>query len=387
MSAAGSRRDGRAVEGASLENWYGARPHRGFESHSLRFRGHRQGVPHPFPLTSVVGVLRYLAERGFCMFLFWPSGVFVASLLALSPTLFALPCSAQSDGSPIEGSIVPAVWMDDAIDGRDWLDLVWIGDSNTGFEGSGWADGFHAALIDEGAATYATPLYSGWNNGNEHGMGSRWFLGLQSVAQRGSTAPDSPQWAKDSFGLGGGKLHPWGRDWANGAESDWLDFAWIPAGVTLPVSSAGLWVYHRRQDAQFCFSVAAPYRLDPDAELVYRCNYWLGTGATVQVRWRRLATASSIRGPITVPTSPGNQWTVFEDVLPAGDRWPLRRYEWTRRRKCADHRACGRRLALSVSQVAGRQQSIDGAPWRRDDITVLWGSDRGCRWRRPDILS
>ena len=57
---------------------------------------------------------------------------------------------------PVRGSSRASAWIQDAIDGTNFVDIVLIGDSNTGFTQYGICNGLVNAMCLEGASQYAS---------------------------------------------------------------------------------------------------------------------------------------------------------------------------------------------------------------------------------------
>ena len=75
--------------------------------------------------------------------------------------------SMSLEGPILYGSGIPSTFLIDAVNGDDSLDIITVGDSNTGFylggtgaNGQGYTFGLMTALSSLGATVYATPLFS-----------------------------------------------------------------------------------------------------------------------------------------------------------------------------------------------------------------------------------
>jgi hypothetical protein len=147
-------------------------------------------------------------------------------------------------GSGIYGSTRAADFLDDVIDGKDSLDVIVIGDSNTGFSTSGtagWVYGLEYALRTAGANAYGTGVFptaysvatntvegrvsdlnvDAYQNRSAGQSGGSAFVTLGSAS--GITA------ITDMMNWGQGKFRPYGPDasTANGG----VDWAYTASGT------------------------------------------------------------------------------------------------------------------------------------------------------------
>jgi hypothetical protein len=96
------------------------------------------------------------------------TGAFISTETAASgETLWAKRVGSVEVGAGIYGNLLASKFVQDVIDGVDSLDIVTVGDSNTGFylggtsaNGQGYTFGLMTALSSLGATVYATPLFS-----------------------------------------------------------------------------------------------------------------------------------------------------------------------------------------------------------------------------------
>lgn len=197
----------------------------------------------------------------------------------------------------------------DVIDGADGLDLVWAGDSNTGYNGYGWADGFADGLTRAGARMYATNAYTANNDYGTSGYrslqwasmgsGSATYLPLQSSA---ATAQ-----LRLLMGRGAGNLI---------IDSSAYDGGSIAATQTIQNEWA-IWLYARGPDGTF----TEPCPIGLDSALTWRGQVNIASGGSMKADWLTLANASlgTTTTFNTVSASTG-AFSTLESTLPAGSR-------------------------------------------------------------------
>lgn len=101
----------------------------------------------------------------------------------------------------VYGSRRIAQWFQDAVEGKDSLDLAFIGDSNVTYTGRGYTEGFAIALLNAGAVGYASPLFDPVNspNGPRVGYGTRAFGTIISTNVGSSTSGAVPTLLRQTF--------------------------------------------------------------------------------------------------------------------------------------------------------------------------------------------
>jgi len=198
----------------------------------------------------------------------------------------------------------------DVIDGADGLDLVWVGDSNTGYNGYGWANGFADGLTRAGARMYATNAYTAANDQGSSGFRSIQFLSMGASAPNyvalQSSASASPL-LKAHMGRGNGGLSINGTSYDGGA---------VEAGNAIQ-NEWGLWMYARGDNGTF----TEPCPIGLDGALTWRGQVNIGTGGSMSVVWMTIA--NSYIGPTTVfnTVSPANSaFQTLESTMAAGSR-------------------------------------------------------------------
>lgn len=213
----------------------------------------------------------------------------------------------------IYGSTRVAAMFKDVVNGEDSLDLAWIGDSNTGYNGYGWCDGFAAALTNAGARMYATSAYTAGNNYGEAGYRSQQWTFMGWVGSPGSggysalSASSASATLKATMGQGGGLLTIDSSVYEGGA---------ISASNTYQNDWA-IWIYARGPDEKFTL----PCPIGIDNELHWRGQVNIGSGGQVKPKWLTLANASlSTEDTFNTVSASADAWDILEHTLPAGNR-------------------------------------------------------------------
>lgn len=199
----------------------------------------------------------------------------------------------------------------DCIDGLDGVDLLWAGDSNTGYGGYGWCDGFAGGLTRAGARMYATSAYTAHNDYGELGYRSRVFLTMGSgsptgyAALRNSTEASST--LKMTMGVGGGNLQIDGATYDGGA----LD------GANSTQTEWAIWLYARGADGTF----TEPCPIGLDNELTYRAQVNISAGGHLHAHWLNLSNSQlHAKQTFNTVSALSTAWDIIEYVLPAGNR-------------------------------------------------------------------
>lgn len=204
----------------------------------------------------------------------------------------------------------------DCIDGADGIDLLWAGDSNTGYNGYGWCDGFAGGLTRAGARMYATSAYTAGNNYGEAGYRSlQWTYMGYDPAGGGVIANYSALSASSSasstlrltMGRGGGNLtidssvYEGGAiDGANNIQNDWA-----------------IWLYARGPDGTF----TEPCPIGLDNALVWRGQVNIASGGQLHAHWLTLANAQlHPKQTFNTVSALNSAWDTLQYTLPAGSR-------------------------------------------------------------------
>lgn len=203
----------------------------------------------------------------------------------------------------------------DCIDGDDGVDLVWVGDSNTGYNGYGWCDGFAGGLTRAGARMYATSAYTA---GNEYGtagyrsqqwtyMGQDPLGGVIANYSSLSASSSASTTLKMTMGRGNGSLtidasaYEGGAiDGANDIQNEWA-----------------IWMFARGYDGQF----TEPCPIGLDNQLVWRGQVNIGSGGHLHAHWLTLANAQlHPKQTFNTVSALSTAWDTLEYTLPAGSR-------------------------------------------------------------------
>jgi hypothetical protein len=188
---------------------------------------------------------------------------------------------------PVRGSSRASTWISEAISNTGFVDVVLIGDSNTGFTQYGICNGLVHAMCTLGASQYATPLYEMWrgSDGSEHGCPSSDGVDREGMKSFGTAANytssdralatsaggtgNAPSRTQANFTLGSSEVQGFGV-----AESNAL---WVPAASTFSDFNLGM----QSQN----ISSAVGESLHKTDALKYRFYYATeATGGSVKIR-------------------------------------------------------------------------------------------------------
>jgi hypothetical protein len=141
----------------------------------------------------------------------------------------------------VSGTGLVADWIRDAINKTGSIDCLWIGDSNTGFNGWGWADAWQHGLCQNGAPMYGSMIWVPYNSQPNLGYRSNVFSSFSAatgvVAGTGGSSGASAA-LKATFSVGSGSLT------VQGTAGTVPDFADVPSSRTAS-SETALWLYMR----------------------------------------------------------------------------------------------------------------------------------------------
>jgi hypothetical protein len=171
------------------------------------------------------------------------TGTFISTETAASgETLWAKRVSSVKFGTVgIYGAIQVASWIRDSVLETQSLDCLWIGDSNTGFNGWGWADAWQHGLCQNGAPMYGSMIWVPYNPQPNLGYRSNVFSSFSAatgvVAGTGGSSGASAA-LKATFSVGSGSLT------VQGTAGTVPDFADVPSSRTAS-SETALWLYMR----------------------------------------------------------------------------------------------------------------------------------------------
>jgi hypothetical protein len=228
---------------------------------------------------------------------------------------------SPSYGTGITGSIRVARMFQDAANGTDALDMLWIGDSNTAYNGKGWTDGFAAAMHFNGAKMYATPAYQSFGSGAVIGY-KMWPFGWPSAgsptgAVAGSGSANVSAALKATMGIGTGTLRP------NGVQ---LDFLRVESGTTLAQGETlSLWMYEQGPNpttvaADDAFTDVCPIGIND--QLIARVQVNIGSGSPngqIALAFNDKAQANISTATFNTPSPSADQWEIKELTLNANN--------------------------------------------------------------------
>lgn len=197
-----------------------------------------------------------------------------------------------------------AAWIRDAVQGTNSIDCLWIGDSNTGFNGWGWADGWQHGLCQNGAPMYGSMIWVPWNSQANLGYRSNVFssfsqnTGTGVVAGTGGTSGASAA-LKATFGVGTGSLTIQGTA---GTAPDFVD---VP-GARSSQSETALWLFMRNIQTGSAAAIEATYAepmpIGFNEALVFRAQVNLRSGGTAKFTSRFANLSNGGLGALGNPT-------------------------------------------------------------------------------------
>lgn len=242
--------------------------------------------------------------------------------------LFSPPLSLNSVG--VYGSNAAARFVLDAVNNTASLDCLWIGDSNTGYNGWGWSDGFQHGLCQAGANMYATTINFPYNDQYEIGYRTRIFGSFDTgtaqglVAGTGGSSGASAA-LKATYGIGSGSLSVTGT---GGTAPNFVD---VPAARTgAGYTNTALWMYMRKiltsgGAPDINTSFGAPCPIGFNAQLKFRAQLNIRSGGTGSFtsRWGDTA-GNALTGAgvvatqnTTTPSASADVWDTYVHTLAA----------------------------------------------------------------------
>jgi hypothetical protein len=253
------------------------------------------------------------------------------------------------------GTVVPGVYGSksaarfilDAVNNTASLDCLWVGDSNTGYQGFGWCDGFQHGLCQAGANMYATMINFPYNDQYELGYRTRIFgsfeadpASAQGLVAGTSVSSGASATLKQTYSIGSGKLGVTGTG-GNFPASTPPNFVDVPSarvgspGALDLYTNTALWVYMRKIQtsggaADISTSFGAPCPINFNGELKFRAQLNIRSGGTgsFTTRWGNSAgqalTGTGVvatQNTTTVSASP-DVWDTYVHTLAANaDRY------------------------------------------------------------------
>ncbi len=211
------------------------------------------------------------------------------------------------DLMPVRGSKRASTWISDAVDGNGFVDIVLIGDSNTGFNQYGICNGLVHAMCTEGATQYASAMYEVWRGSDlsEHALpssdgtnrkGMRSFATTadhalkQALDTSGGAAGGAPDTIKTNFSLGGSAIQGFGSVESNGL--------WVASGAGNKFSDFNLGMIAQNAGA------AVGDCLEMTDALTYRLYYSsTDTGGSVVIRVQSATAGTTFQDTVSLANS------------------------------------------------------------------------------------
>ena len=258
------------------------------------------------------------------------SGQFVAMTAATSGqtlTAYKKKVGSTIPSLGVYGSREAARFIAEAVNNTASLDCLWIGDSNTGYNGWGWCDGFQHGLCQSGANMYGSMLWIPWNSQPNLGYRSNVFSSFSAgtatnlVAGTGGSSGASAG-LKSTFSVGGGQLTIQGTA---GTSPDFVD---VPSARTnAGYTETALWMYMRNIQTGSSEALdqgyAEPMPIGFNDSLTFRAQVNLRTGGTAQFksRWATTANGTLYTQTTTTVSASTTEWTTYTHNIPAASRF------------------------------------------------------------------
>ena len=225
----------------------------------------------------------------------------------------------------IYGSRAAARFVLDAVNNVASLDCLWIGDSNTGYNGFGWCDGFQHGLCQAGSNMYGSMLWFPYNSQPALGYRSNVFSSFSAgiltnlVAGTGGTSGASAG-LKATYSVGGGQLTIQGTA---GTSPDFVD---VPSARTgNEYTETALWMFMRNiqtgSSAALDQGYAEPMPIGFNDSLTFRAQVNLRTGGRFTSRWATTANGELYKANTTAVSSPNTAWTTYTHTIPVASRF------------------------------------------------------------------
>jgi len=225
----------------------------------------------------------------------------------------------------IYGSNQVASWIRDSVLGTQSLDCLWIGDSNTGYNGWGWADGWQHGLCQNGAPMYGSMIWVPYNSQPNLGYRSNVFSSFSAatgvVAGTGGSSGASAA-LKATFSVGSGSLT------VQGTAGTAPDFADVATARGTNLSATALWLFMRNIQTGSASNIDATYPepmpIGFNEALIFRAQVNLRSGGTAKFtsRWATIETNSGLSQQSTTTVSAsGDVWDIYTHTLGAATRF------------------------------------------------------------------
>ena len=226
----------------------------------------------------------------------------------------------------IYGSRNAAGFVLDAVLNNESLDCLWVGDSNTGYNGWGWCDGFQHGLSQAGANMYGSMLWFPWNSQANLGYRSQTFSSFSAgtatglVAGTGGSSGASAG-LKSTYSVGGGQLTIQGTA---GTSPDFVD---VPSARTGDgYTETGIWMYMRNIQTGSAGAInnahVEPMPIGFNDSLTFRAQVNLRTGGTAKFTSRWANTSGQLYVADTTAVSASTTaWTTYTHNIAAASRF------------------------------------------------------------------
>ena len=258
------------------------------------------------------------------------SGQFVAMTAATSGqtlTAYKKKVGSTIPSLGVYGSREAARFIAEAVNNTASLDCLWIGDSNTGYNGWGWCDGFQHGLCQAGSNMYGSMLWFPYNSQPALGYRSNVFSSFSAgastnlVAGTGGSSGASAG-LKSTFSVGGGQLTIQGNA---GTSPDFVD---VPSARTSAgYTETALWMFMRNiqtgSSAALDQGYAEPMPIGFNDSLTFRAQVNLRTGGTARFtsRWATTGNGTLYTQATTTVSASTTAWTTYTHNIPAASRF------------------------------------------------------------------
>jgi hypothetical protein len=239
----------------------------------------------------------------------------------------------------IYGSRAAAKFVLDAVNNTASLDCLWVGDSNTGYNGWGWCDGFQHGLSQAGANIYGTALWLPYNSQPYIGYRCNTNGSFDSTASAATglvagTGGSSGATAglKATYSVGSGGLTATGTTYPVGHPLDGLPIP--PNFVDVPTTRIGagyteidvrMWMRNIQTGSASALNQGfyEPMPIGFNDSLTFRAQVNLRTGGTAKFtsRWGTTANGELYKANTTAVSASTTEWTTYTHNIPAASRF------------------------------------------------------------------
>jgi len=215
----------------------------------------------------------------------------------------------------IYGSRAAARFVAEAVNNTASLDCLWVGDSNTGYNGWGWASGFQHGLCQAGSNMYATTINLPYNAQPRIGYRSQIFSSYSAatgVVSGIGASSGASNVLKATYSIGSGGLSATGGGTYPAIVPP--DFADVP-NPRAAFSSTALWIYMRRIQSSTLLErencLVEPCPIGINAELNFRAQINIRSGGSFSSKILKTAGSTA---PGTPPVKTTNTTSLSADV-------------------------------------------------------------------------